>query len=114
MAFSEFELKRIDKIIGEDLRNRVPPEHRDKLRYELRIEGHNVLLAEVRPRWDKPKEWLAVDFAKLRYFKSRGIWKLYWKRASGKWELYEPKSEARNLNKLFDAIREDKFGCFFG
>jgi len=114
MTFSELELKRIDKIIGEDFRNRVPPEHRDKLRYEFRIESHNVLLSEVRPRWDQPEEWLAVDFAKLRYIRSQGIWRLYWKRASGKWELYEPKSEARNLNKLFDAIREDKYGCFFG
>ena len=114
MTFSELELKRINKIIGEDLRNRVPPEHRDQLRYEFRIENHNVFLSEVRPRWNQPEEWLAVDFAKLRYIRSQRIWRLYWKRASGKWELYEPKSEDRNLAKLFDAIREDRYGCFFG
>jgi hypothetical protein len=114
MAFSELERKRIDKIIGDDFKSRVPPEHRDKLRYEYRIENHDVLLSEVRPVWDKPEEWLGLDFAKLRCFRSQNIWKLYWKRASGKWELYKPKGEAKNLKTLFDAITQDRFGCFFG
>ena len=114
MAFNELELKRIDKLIGEYFRNRVPPEHRDKLRYKIRIEGHNVLLFEVRPRWDNPDEWLVLDFAKLRFIRSQNIWRLYWKRASGKWELYEPKGEEKNLKILVDAVKQDQFGCFFG
>jgi hypothetical protein len=114
MAFNDLELKRIDQVIGEYLRNRVPPEHRDKLQYDIQISGHNVLLRENRPRWDKPDEWLALEFAKLRYIRNRDIWMLYWKRASGKWELYEPKGEAKNLKTLVDAIEEDRFGCFFG
>ena len=114
MAFSEIEIKRIDKLIGEYFRNRVPPEHRDKLRYNIRIKGHNVFLFEHRPRWDNPDEWLALELAKLRYIRSQNIWRLYWKRASGKWEFYEPKGEAKNLKILVDAIKQDQFGCFFG
>ena len=114
MAFSEIELKRIDKLIGEYCRKLVPPEHRNKLRYDIRIKGHNVFLFEDRPRWDNPDEWLALDFAKLRYIRSQNMWKLYWKRASGKWELCEPKGEAKNLKKLVDEIKQDRFGCFFG
>jgi len=114
MAFNEIELKRIDKLIGEYFRNRVPPEHRNKLRYDIRIKGHSVFLFEYRPRWDNPDEWLALEVAKLRYFHSQNIWRLYWKRASGKWEFYEPKGEAKNLKTLVDAIKQDQFGCFFG
>jgi len=114
MPFDELELKRIDKLIGERFRNRVPPEIQNKLRNEVRIEGQNVFISEVRPRWDKPDEWLALDFAKLKYIQNQNIWKLYWKRASGKWELYEPKGEAKDLKRLADAIDQDKYGCFFG
>jgi len=114
MAFSELDRKRIDKHIGEYLRNRVPPAHRDKLRYEYRIEDNNVYLSEVRPRWKDPDRWQAADFAKLRYIKSRNLWKLYWMRASGKWELYEPHPEARDLKTFVDTIDKDRLGCFFG
>jgi hypothetical protein len=114
MAFDDLELKKIDKTVGEHFRNRVPPEIQDKLRFEYRIEGQNVILSEVRPRWDKPEEWSALDFAKIRYVRKTGIWKLYWMRQTGKWELYEPKEEAKQLKTLVDAIEEDRYGCFFG
>ncbi|MFO7604910.1 MAG: DUF3024 domain-containing protein [Desulfurivibrionaceae bacterium] len=114
MAFKDLEIKRIDKLIGERFRNRVPPEIHNKLRNEVRIENHDVIISEVRPRWDKPDEWLSLDFAKLKYIRSKNIWKLYWKRASGKWKLYEPKGEAKDLKILADVIDQDKFGCFFG
>ena len=114
MAFNDLELKRIDKLIIERFRNRVPIEIQNKLRNQVRIEGQNVIISEVRPRWDKADEWLPLDFAKLRYIRSKNIWKLYWKRAGGKWEFYEPKGEAKNLKTLADVIDEDRFGCFFG
>jgi len=114
MAFSDSELQKIDKLIGDRFRNRVPPEIQNEFRNEVRIEGQNVFIAEVRPRWDKPDEWLSLDFAKLRYIRSQDIWKLYWKRASGKWEYYQPKGEAKNLKTLADVIDQDQYGAFFG
>jgi hypothetical protein len=114
MAFNDLELKKIEKIISEKFRNRVPSEIQNQLRNEIRIEGHTVIISEVRPRWDKPDEWLPLDFAKLRYIRSQNIWKLYWKRASGKWELYQPKGEDKDLKILADVIDQDRFGCFFG
>ena len=114
MVFSEFEKKRIEKIVRTFCDNRVPQRIRDKLKNGYRVEGQNVFLFESRPRWDDPKEWLDLDFAKITYVKSRGIWKLYWKRASGKWNLYEPHSESRGLDDLIATIDEDRYGCFFG
>jgi hypothetical protein len=35
-------------------------------------------------------------------------------RASGKWELYEPFSEATHLEEIIEIIKEDKNGCFYG
>jgi len=114
MAFNDIELKKIDQIIGKPFRNRVPKEHQDKLRYEVQIKGHDIIISEVRPSWSKPDVWLPVDFAKLKYVRSQNIWKLYWKRASGKWELYGPKEKAKNLKTLANVIEQDQFGCFFG
>jgi len=114
MAFNEIEVKRIDKLVGDFCRKLVPQRLRKEIRYNYRIDGQNVILSEARPRWDNPTEWLSLDFAKLRYNRQQNIWKLYWMRASGKWNIYEPKDEAKNLKILIDAIKRDKFGCFFG
>jgi len=114
MAFSEFESKRIDKLVGTFCNTRVPEHARKALQYVYRVDGQDVIIAESRPRWDNPDEWLTLDFAKLKYVKSRKIWKLYWMRANGKWNLYEPCSEAAQVETLVAAINEDRHGCFFG
>lgn len=51
---------------------------------------------------------------KARYIKSRKIWKLYWLRASGKWEAYEPQREIKETDKMLKIIGEDAYGCFWG
>jgi hypothetical protein len=114
MSFSELEKKLIGKLVGTFCNIRVPEKARDQLKNGYRIEGQNIFIFESRPRWDQPSEWMNLDFAKLTYVKSRGIWKLYWKRASGKWNLYEPHAESRELSELIKTIDEDQYGCFFG
>ena len=114
MVFSELEKKRIEKIVGAFCDNRVPGSVRDQLRNGYRIENQNIFIFESRPRWDAPREWLDLDFAKITYVKSSGIWKLYWKRASGKWNLYEPHKESKKIDDLIATIDEDRYGCFFG
>ncbi len=114
MSFYEIELKRIDKLVGEYCRNLAPTHIQNKLKYNCRVEGQNVFLYEERPRYDNPKEWLTIDFAKLRFIRRYNLWRLYWMRASGKWELYEPKSESKRLEALVHTIEQDDYGCFFG
>ena len=77
-------------------------------------ENQVVILYEIRPVWNDPKKIQHIEFAKIRYYKSRQEWNLYWKPASGKWELYEPCPESTNLRKLIEIIEEDKHGCFYG
>lgn len=50
----------------------------------------------------------------MRFYKSRHQWNLYWMRAIGKWELYEPYPEATNLHSIIEILKKDKYGCFFG
>lgn len=43
--------------------------------------------------------------------KTRDIWKLYWKRASGKWELYDTYP---SLAEAVSPVRENENACFWG
>ncbi|MFC2110707.1 DUF3024 domain-containing protein [Bacteroidota bacterium] len=78
------------------------------------FDGKVVLLFEIRPKWDNPKKKEQIEFAKIRYYKSRKEWNLYWMRANGKWELYEPNPKSSHLGKLIEIIKKDEHGCFYG
>ena len=77
-------------------------------------DGRTAILFEIRPQWNKPENILQHEFAKIRYYKSRVEWNLYWMRASGKWEAYGPYPVATHLRKLLEIIKADNYGCFFG
>jgi hypothetical protein len=49
VAFSELELKRIDRTVGELCRRCSPPEHANELRTVYEVEGHSVSVYEERP-----------------------------------------------------------------
>lgn len=49
MAFTELELRRIEKIVGGFCRRRTLPEFADELRMDYRDEGQSVVLYEDRP-----------------------------------------------------------------
>ncbi|WP_419153403.1 DUF3024 domain-containing protein, partial [Vibrio chagasii] len=38
-------------------------------------------------------------------------WRLYWMRASGKWEKYDA---FYHLEQALEAVRKDQYGCFWG
>ena len=40
-----------------------------------------VCLFEIRPKWDNLEEKEKIEFARIRYYKSKKIWKLYWMRS---------------------------------
>lgn len=77
-------------------------------------DGKIAILYEIRPVWNNPKELVHIEFAKIRFYKSKRKWKLFWMRANEKWELYEPFPESTHLDKIINVIREDKHSCFFG
>lgn len=89
-------------------------EIRKKLDFGYTWDGQTGILFEIRPQWNDPATILELPFAKLRFIKSSKVWKLYWMRASGKWEAYQPIPESSSLQVLLDEINHDSYGCFFG
>ena len=95
-------------------KNRPPIEIRDKLDLGYSFKNNVVEIFETRPIWNKTDEFQNFSFAKIKYVKSQKRWKLYWMRASGKWQSYEPFPDSNNLEILLSIIDEDSYGCFKG
>ena len=89
-------------------------EIRKKLDIGYSFDGQTVLLFEIRPSWHNPKEIMHSEFAKIRYYKSKQEWKIYWKRANGNWDPYNTPSPISHLEQALELIDEDEYGCFFG
>ena len=51
MALSEFEKKRVEKLLTAYCENRIPPDLHDQIRLEFTIRGNEVSLFESRPHW---------------------------------------------------------------
>lgn len=73
-----------------------------------------VEIFEIRPKWDNPKQVQQFPFARIKYYKNKNYWKIFWLRSDGKWYPYEPNPTASNLEEILVTVKEDKLGCFFG
>lgn len=115
MSFSEFEIKRIQKVVGHYIEeNRPPVEVRDKVDLSYRVEGQSVVIFEIRPLWKNPKEKIEEPVAKATYVKSRHLWKIYWQRADLKWHRYDPDPEVGSIDDFIKIVERDEYACFFG
>ena len=114
MAFSEIERKRIDKVVGALCTARSPAHLRDQIRTEYRVAGHTVDIFEVRPDWQDPTQTMETPCARIRYVRTRNVWRLFWRRADLKWHGYGPLAESARLDVLVREIDNDPFCCFFG
>ncbi|NTU49380.1 MAG: DUF3024 domain-containing protein [Desulfobulbaceae bacterium] len=47
----------------------------------------------------------------MTFVKTTGEWKLFWMRASGKWNLYESYD---SLEAAMREVKKDPNGCFWG
>lgn len=105
----------IDHTLQRYIQQIRPPEDvRNQLDIGYKREGQDIFIEEIRPQWDDPKKIHHYPYAKIKHIKSRQHLKLYWQRASLKWELYKPFPESSHLQKLLDVIDEDSYGCFKG
>ncbi|MDM1533696.1 DUF3024 domain-containing protein [Myroides marinus] len=108
----DFDEERIKQFV-ESLRS-DDPEIRKKLDNDFDKEGNTYILLEVRPDWMDPSIIRRHPFAKFKFIGTQKIWKLYWLRANGKWQLYDPLLEIKDLDQIFEEIKKDPYGCFFG
>ena len=106
---NEYTIKNFVELLRPD-----DPDIRKLLDFGYSYNGSVFILFEIRPVWNDPEKIQHIEYAKIRYYKSRRGYKLYWMRASGKWELYDHFAESTYLEKIIDTIKEDKHGCFYG
>ncbi len=115
MAISEFEIKRIEKLVGNFIERRRPPVNlREKVDLSFRISGQSFEIFEIRPVWNAPSQKIEGTIAKATYVKKSKLWKLYWMRADMKWHKYPPVPDSKSLEKILEVIDEDSHGCFWG
>ena len=95
---------------------RPPLQLRHKIREGQRIAGpsQSIELFFERPAFQRPGEWVESSIAKMKYLRNRDVWKLYWKRADGRWHRYPHCPETETLCEALAVIEEDAYCCFFG
>jgi hypothetical protein len=116
MAFTDLEIAEhtalIEKLFWS---KRRPPLHlRAQIREGQRFDGHSIEFFFVRPRFDDPSQTIEESIAQLTFVRASGVWRLFWKRADGKWHRYPPRPETATLATALRVIDQDPKGCFFG
>ena len=116
MAFTDAELSGLLHLLERHFwSHRRPPLHlRDRIREGQRIAGQDIELFFVRSIAPGSPATVEDSIARLRYVRSRNVWRLFWKRADGRWHAYPPCREAASLENALRVILEDKNCCFFG
>jgi hypothetical protein len=115
MAFSEFEIIRVEKIVSQFIEKRRPaPEIRNKLDLGYRLRDQSVEIFEIRPAWNNPDKIIESPLAKTTYIKAKNIWKVLWRRADLKWHSYDPKPYVKTIEEFLALVDQDKHACFFG
>lgn len=115
VAFTEFEKKRCEKLVGAFLDRRRPPPHlRDQVDLVSRIKGQSVELLEVRAAWDGGERKTERPLARATYNQGTRTWAVYWQRSDLKWHRYHPAPEVGSIEEFLTLVEEDAHACFFG
>jgi len=115
LALNDIERKRIEKAVSAFVEKRRPAPHiRPKLDFGFRVSGQSVELFEIRPQWDRPSVKRESSFAKATFVRTKGMWRVFWKRADLRWHGYEPVPVVAAIEDFLSVVQKDKYGCFFG
>lgn len=116
MAFTEVEIAEHTVLIETIFwsKRRPPLRLRELMREGQRIEGQSIELFFVRPVYNDPTRHTEESIAKLTYLRSSRAWRIFWKRADGKWHRYPPCPESASLGEALKIVDQDANCCFFG
>ena len=115
MAFSEFEIRKLQKVVGLYVEKHRPPAHlRNEVDLSFRIKGQSVEIFEIRPLWNNLEEKIEEPVAKATYVKTSKLWKVHWQRADLKWHLYDPDPEVGSIEEFIDIVEREEYACFYG
>ena len=94
--------------------SRPPEEIRSQLDFNYKIQDQSIIVFEIRPIWNSPKEKMECNIAKATFVKKDNTWKIFWFMSDMKWHSYKANPKVKNLNDFVKIIKEDKHGCFWG
>ena len=115
MAFSAFEIAKINKAVNVYIEKHRPPVHmRNEIDLAFRLSDQSVEIFEIRPVWRDESKKMEHSVAKATFAKNQDMWKIYWLRADLKWHRYEPCSDVKTIEGFLMIVEEDEFACFFG
>lgn len=114
MALSELQLAEVKRRLSAFCDARVPSAVRDKLRIGFRVRGHDVILFEERPGFQRPAEWHEMAVAKFRYVATERVWRLYCQHRDLQWHSYQALPAAKDFKRLLDEVDTDPTGIFWG
>lgn len=115
MALPDLDVARVRGYV--DARNeRVPPEARDKVRYELDLAPTSLTIVECRSPWPDGygSQWTRFPIARFRYVKARREWSLYWRDRNLKLHLYDRVPPTASIQDLIDEVTADPTFIFWG
>ncbi len=103
------------QAVGAFIEKRRPPARiRPKLDIRADINGSEVVIYHLRPHFQETHRILELPFAKAKWIDSHQVWRLFWMRASGKWNAYQPFPEAKTIAAILAEVDRDSHCCFFG
>lgn len=116
MAFNDLEIAEHTALIERLFwsKRRPPLQVRDRMRDGQRFDGHSIELFYLRPVFDDPSRTVEESIAKLTFVRSSRLWRIFWKRADGKWHRYPPCPEITSLAEALRVVDADANACFFG
>ena len=93
---------------------RPEPAMRKQIDINYEIIDQSIIINEVRPACNNPKEILYHGYAKATFVHNKNVWKIYWKRANLKWSSYKPNPTVNLLSDFLKIVDEDEHACFKG
>jgi hypothetical protein len=115
MALTESQKLSIQQMMAAYLMEVRPPEHiRPQLDIGWRLEKQSVFLFEIRPQWNDETIIRHHDFAKATWVNTAKEWNIFWLRANGKWQTYDPLPTVVNLKRFLLEVASDPYCCFKG
>jgi hypothetical protein len=115
MTFTELDIKRHEKLVGQFIeKHRPPAEMRNEVYLSFRIDGQSIVIYEIRPLFHKPGVKIESNIAKATFVKAQNCWKVYWQRADLKWHSYPPCPQVKSVEAFLKLVEQDQHGCFWG
>jgi Protein of unknown function (DUF3024) len=91
-----------------------PPSARNAVNIGYQIEAQCVTLLEWRPICGVPGTRRGVPVAQMRWSSQDNLWRLYHRRATGRWRALVGGAPSRSFVDLLREIDADRSGTFWG